>query len=169
VPCWLPSTRCPKRRGPPSARRNGPGSEVNQWSFRTRHLRLGVIGRRAACRGTVKIVLAKYRSSDVLISRPTQCGAGVSRKFRRVGQGFPRWPGPLPLPPGGFDYYLKVCGIATPLRSKASRWVLVGSASMGTVAAAAPARPDIVAVKVARWSRSPGSCNSSARARRAAG
>jgi len=35
--------------------------------------------------------------------------------------------------------YFKVSGMGAPMRSKASRWVLVGSASMGT-AARAPAK-----------------------------
>ena len=53
----------------------------------------------------------------------------------------------------GFDY-LKVSGTVAPIRSKASRWALVGSVSMGTVAAA-PANRTSLRVKVARWSRRP--------------
>ena len=40
--------------------------------------------------------------------------------------------------------YFKVSGIGAPMRSKASRWALVGSVSMGTVAAGA-GEPDLVA------------------------
>jgi hypothetical protein len=50
--------------------------------------------------------------------------------------------------------YFKVSGIGTPRSSKASRWALVGSVSIGTVAGA-PANRTWLRVKVARWSSSP--------------
>jgi hypothetical protein len=54
----------------------------------------------------------------------------------------------------GCSDYFKVSGIGTPIRSKASRWAVVGSASMGTVAAA-PAKRTSLRVMVARWSMRP--------------
>ena len=47
--------------------------------------------------------------------------------------------------------YFKVSGIGAPRRRKASRWVLVGSVSIGTVAWA-PANRTWLRVKVARCS-----------------
>ena len=50
--------------------------------------------------------------------------------------------------------YFRVSGIGAPIRSKASRWALVGSASMGTVALV-PAKRTWLRVRVARCSRRP--------------
>jgi GAF domain-containing protein len=50
--------------------------------------------------------------------------------------------------------YFMVSGIGAPMRSKASRWVLVGSASIGMVAVA-PAMRTWLRVRVARWASRP--------------
>ena len=50
--------------------------------------------------------------------------------------------------------YFKVSGIAVPMSSKACRWALVGSASMGTVAVV-PVNRTWLRVSVARCSSSP--------------
>ena len=50
--------------------------------------------------------------------------------------------------------YFKVSGIGTPIRSKAWRWALVGSVSIGTVAVA-PANRTWLRGRVARWSSRP--------------
>jgi hypothetical protein len=49
----------------------------------------------------------------------------------------------------GSDYF-KVSGMGAPIRSKASRWMLVGSASVAMVAVAA-AKRTWLRVRVARW------------------
>ena len=70
----------------------------------------------------------------------------VGRRFR-VGLVFYR--------AGGFcSVYFKVSGIGMPMRSNASRWVLVGSVSMGTVVVA-PAKRTSLRVRVARCSSRP--------------
>jgi hypothetical protein len=50
--------------------------------------------------------------------------------------------------------YFKVSGTGTPIRSKASRWMLVGSVSIGTVAWV-PAKRTWLRVRVARCSSRP--------------
>ena len=50
--------------------------------------------------------------------------------------------------------YFKVSGIAAPMSSKACRWALVGSASIGTVAVV-PVNRTWLRVRVARWSSRP--------------
>ena len=52
------------------------------------------------------------------------------------------------------DHYFNRSGIGTPIRSKASRWVLVGSVSIGTVAVA-PVNRAWLRGRVARWSSRP--------------
>jgi hypothetical protein len=63
----------------------------------------------------------------------------------------PLWPGLLPGLAGLCSDYFKVSGIGAPRRSKACRWVLVGSVSIGTVARV-PAKRTWLRVRVARWS-----------------
>ena len=55
------------------------------------------------------------------------------------------------VPAGWCSGYFKVSGIGTPIRSKAWRWALVGSASIGTVARA-PVNRTWLRVKGWRWS-----------------
>ena len=50
--------------------------------------------------------------------------------------------------------YLRARGMAAPMSWKASRWVLVGSARIGTVAVV-PAKRTWLRVRVARWPRRP--------------
>jgi hypothetical protein len=50
--------------------------------------------------------------------------------------------------------YVKVSGIGTPMSSKASRWVLAGSASIGTVMLV-PVNRTWLRVRVARWPSRP--------------
>jgi len=50
--------------------------------------------------------------------------------------------------------YFKVSGIGTPIRPKASRWVLVGSVSM-SVMALVPVNRTWLRVRVARWASRP--------------
>ena len=52
-------------------------------------------------------------------------------------------------------YFRRVSGIGAPMRSKASRWRLVGSVSTGT-AAGVPAKRSSLRVSVPRWASRPG-------------
>jgi SAM-dependent methyltransferase len=75
-------------------------------------------------------------------------------KLRPVGWGFPALTRSFWVPARRCSDYFKASGIGAPIRSKASRWALVGSASRGTVVAA-PANRTSLRVRVARWSRRP--------------
>jgi hypothetical protein len=62
-------------------------------------------------------------------------------KLRPVGLGFPALNCGLVLRPGGCSGYFKASGMGMPMRSNASRWVLVGWASIGTVVRVSAKRP----------------------------
>jgi hypothetical protein len=75
-------------------------------------------------------------------------------KLRPVGYGFPDLTCGFAARAAGCSGYFKVSGMGAPMRWNASRWVLVGSASMGR-AAGAPAKRTWLRVRVPRWARRP--------------
>jgi len=78
----------------------------------------------------------------------------VNPKLRLVRSAVSRLAWCFACAAGWCSDYFKVSGIGVPMRSKASRWALVGSASMGTVTRV-PAKRTWLRVRVARCSSRP--------------
>src|SRR6185437_10601957 len=79
---------------------------------------------------------------------------GVRPKLRLIGRVISVLAWGFPVRAGWCSGYVEVSGIGVPIRSKACRWVLVGSVSIGT-SAGAPANRTWLRVRVARWASRP--------------
>jgi len=75
-------------------------------------------------------------------------------KLRLIGRVISVLAWGFPVRAGWCSGYVEVSGIGVPIRSKACRWVLVGSVSIGT-SAGAPANRTWLRVRVARWASRP--------------
>ena len=76
------------------------------------------------------------RTTVLLDVTGPQCTAGTRPKLGPVRWVIPRMNWGLAVVAGFCSGYFKVSGIGAPMRSKACRWALVGSASIGAVAVA---------------------------------
>jgi len=91
---------------------------------------------------------------DGAISRRQLLAAGLTRSYGRFGGLFRGLSWVFTALAGWCSGYFKVSGIVVSMSLKACRWVLVGSASIGTVAVV-PAKRTWLRVRVARCSSRP--------------
>jgi hypothetical protein len=118
---------------------SGTGNVIEDWSMSSL--------KRGECVVAPSEGLPTHRQDAVMATKPRP-------KLRPVGQVISCLTWDFAVPAGWCSGYFKVSGTGAPIRSKASRWALVGSASIGMVAWV-PAKRTWLRVKVARCSRRP--------------
>jgi hypothetical protein len=112
-------------------------------------------GRKKRWAAAVGVLAAGAIGGGVLASALTASASGdtstASPKLRQVRRAIPGLTWCFAGLAGWCSGYVKVSGMAAPMRLKAWRWALVGSVSIGTVTWV-PVNRTWLRVRVARWS-----------------